>query len=95
MTSPQQGELLRIAQRYIWWEEPAQAVERTDYLLCQLMQLGTWEDVSWARGHFGDDVFRSALLSAQPGVLDARSWTYWHKVLGVSPIPPLPVRVVQ
>jgi hypothetical protein len=85
--------LLRdLASRYVWWLPADRAVDRQDLLLCQLMQLGTAQDVRAARRALGDHAFREALSSAPPGVLDARSWTFWHLVLFHSPPPPLPVR---
>jgi hypothetical protein len=78
-----------LARKYVWWlaGEP-----RRELLLCQLMQLGTYEDVRHARGLLGDEAFRDALRRAPPGVLDARSWNFWHRLLGIDPIPPMPTR---
>jgi hypothetical protein len=82
-------ELTRLSRRYVWWlpEEPPRAL-----LLCQLMQLGTYDDVRSARRLFGDDAFREALRNAPPGVIDARSWNFWHLFFGIQPVPPMPSR---
>jgi hypothetical protein len=56
------------------------------------MQLGTYDDVRTARRILGDDAFRDALTAAPPGVLDPRSWNFWHLVLFRRPPPPLPIR---
>jgi hypothetical protein len=69
------GVLLELARRYVWWHTPEQTLTRQDHFLCQLMQLGTAQDVRTARSLRGDDEFRAALRSALPGVLDARSWS--------------------
>jgi hypothetical protein len=84
--------LLELARRYVWWLPPTEALARPHLLLCQLMQLGTAEDVGLARGLVGDDAFRDALRSAPPGVLDAKSWNFWHLVLLGQPPPPPPSR---
>jgi hypothetical protein len=84
--------LLELARRYVWWQSPEDTLARPDHFLCQLMQLGTAEDVRTARSLLGDDAFRAALRSAPPGVLDARSWNFWHLVLLGQPPPPPPVR---
>jgi len=42
-------ELEGLARKYVWWEEPERALERQSLLLCQLMQLGTYDDVRQAR----------------------------------------------
>ena len=85
-------DLLRLAAKYVWWEPPERALERRTLLICQLMQLGSWDDVREARHSFGDGAFQEALEHAPSGVLDARSWTYWHRFYGRVPVPPLPVR---
>ena len=56
------------------------------------MTHGTVADLRVARAHFTDDQLRQALRSGLPGVFDARSWSYWHTVLDVHPVPPLPIR---
>jgi hypothetical protein len=84
--------LIELARRYVWWESPETTLTRSDLLLCQLMQLGTAEDVRTARGMLGDEAFRAALRSAPPGVLDDRSWNFWHLVLLGQAPPPLPSR---
>ena len=84
--------LLELARRYVWWQPAETTLARLDHFLCQLMQLGTAEDVRTARGLLGDDAFRAALRAAPPGVLDARSWNFWHLVLLGQPPPPPPSR---
>lgn len=73
--------LEELARRYVWWKSPRDALARRDHFLCQLMQLGTGDDVRAARAALGDDAFRAALRAAPAGVLDARSWNYWHLLL--------------
>jgi hypothetical protein len=84
--------LVELARRYVWWQPPAETLARPNLLLCQLMQLGTAEDVRRARDLLGDDVFRAALRAAPPGILDAKSWNFWHRVLLGQPPPPQPSR---
>ena len=87
-----ESSLEHLARKYVWWEPPARALSRTNLFLCQLMQLGTWDDVRTVRRRFGDEALRRALREAPPGVLDRKSWIYWHRFLGIEPIPPLPER---
>jgi hypothetical protein len=42
------------------------------------MQLATLEDMRAARAVYGDDAFRAVLCAAPPGILDPRSWNFWH-----------------
>ena len=80
---------MRLARRYVWW---VTAEARRELLLCQLMQLGTYDDVRLARSLMGDAAFRDALRGAPPGILDARSWNFWHLFFGIQPVPPMPSR---
>ena len=84
--------LRELARRYVWWQPPEQAVADRTHLLCQLMQLGTWEDVRAAKRVLGADAFREALQAAPPGILDERSWTFWHHNLFGRPAPAPPTR---
>ncbi len=81
-----------LARRYVWWETPERALERRTLFLCQLMELGTSDDVRWARAHFGDAAFKDALQHAPPGVLGKRSWNFWNLLFGIVPVPPPPER---
>ncbi len=58
------------------------------------MQLGTEADVVVARKLLGDEAFRVALREAPPGILDARSWNFWHPFLFHTPPRPRPERVI-
>ena len=84
--------LIELAERYVWWQPARETLMRPARLLCQLMQLGTYDDVLTARALLGDDAFRAALRSAPPGVLDDKSWNFWHRVLFGSEPPPQPSR---
>lgn len=85
-------ELVTLALRYVWWKPAEQTLAEPTHLLCQIMELGTYDDVRAAKRLFGEDALREALRHAPPGVLDARSWNYWHLNLFGQPPPPLPVR---
>lgn len=84
--------LLEVARRSVWWQPPEQTIERRTHFLCHLMQQGTADDVRAVRRILGDDAFRAALPEAPPGILDARSWNFWHRFLFGSAPPPLPTR---
>jgi hypothetical protein len=84
--------LLRVAQRVIWFDEPARALADPLQFLAHVMVFGTVEDLQVLRGIVGKDAYRAVLDHAPPGIFDARSWAYWHLVCGRCPTPPLPVR---
>lgn len=89
---PEQYPIERLAQRLIWWQPPSEALKDPVRLISQVMALGTWEDVMLARQCWAPEDFRKVLQNAPPGVFDKRSWSYWHRMLGFSSIPPLPKR---
>jgi hypothetical protein len=84
-------ELREIAARYVWWQPPEVTLARPQHFLCQIMTLGTAEDVQTVRRAWRDQAFVDALEHAPPGVMDAKSWNYWHLFFGRRP-PPLPER---
>jgi hypothetical protein len=86
--------LQTIASRVCWWQPAVETLADTPLFLCRVMTFGTWEDAVLCLGRFGEEAFRSALRSAPPGLLDARSWHYWHYRLGMLPVPALPVRAI-
>jgi hypothetical protein len=85
-------EIEALARRMIWWKTPEEALRYPDRLLAQVMSLGTWEDVQLAKRLWSQDEFVAVLKHPPPGVFDRRSWVYWHCVLKVEPVPPLPQR---
>lgn len=85
-------ELRRIASRVVWWDTPDKVLAREDDFLCRVMALGTLADVNYVEATYGTDRLRQALNAAAPGVLDPRSWHYWHHRLGLEAVAPLPSR---
>lgn len=84
-----------LARRYVWWKPPEEAVRSPRRVIAQVMNLGDWDDVELVRKRLGNGVFRDALLHAEAGQFNARSWTWWHYRLGVArpgEVPPLPLR---
>ncbi len=81
-----------LAERLFWWKSPEEALANHQCFLAQVMSLGTWNDIEAARRLWPAADFRDALREAPAGVFDPRSWTYWHHVLGLLPVPSLPTR---
>ena len=81
-------ELRALASSVIWFEPPEKALSATDRFLTYLMEYTTVERMRIARKYFSHADFQHALEHASPGIMSARSWTYWHVVLGKEP-PPL------
>ena len=85
-------ELLKVARRVVWFEEPEDALAEPVHFLSHVMTYGTAEDLKALRGIVEIEAFREVLENAPAGVFDARSWAYWNIRCGRNPYPPLPVR---
>ena len=88
-------ELAKVAQRVIWFEEPEEAIADPVRFATYAMTYGTHEDMKIVRQYLSDDDLREALAKAPPGIVDPRSWAYWHLKLGEYPPPALPQRVLS
>ena len=89
---PVTAEVLRVARRVVWFEQPETALADPVRFLTQVMVFGTVEDLQALRGVIDKNDYREALEQAPPGIFDARSWAYWNLVCGRHPTPPLPER---
>jgi len=89
---PVTPELLRVARRVVWFQEPEEALADPVHFLAHVMTYGTSEDLRALQGIVGIDEFREVLAHAPAGVFDARSWAFWHLHCGRTPCRPLPVR---
>lgn len=91
------GCLRRLAPRYVWWKTPDEAMLYPDRIAAQVMNLGTFDDLTEMVEATGENYLRGVLEQAEAGQLDVRSWHYWHYRLGLAeygtrPVPPMPVR---
>ena len=89
---PPTPELLTVAQRVVWFKEPADALAEPVLFLSHVMTYGMPEDLAALSGVVDKDAFREVLDHAPPGIFDRRSWAYWNLVCGRQPAPPLPAR---
>lgn len=86
------AELERVARRCVWFKPPEQAVAYPEHFIAHVLTYGTHDDVKALRRQVGDAELREAIDNAPAGVFDARSWAYWHLVLGRPDAPPMPRR---
>jgi hypothetical protein len=91
---PVTPELLAVARRVMWFEEPERALAQPVQFLAHVMVFGGVEDLKALQGIVGKDEYCEVLDHAPPGVFDARSWAYWNLVCDRQPTPPLPVRIL-
>ena len=90
---PPTPENLAFAKRIIWFEPPEQALAEPIRFLAYAYRYADSEDIAILRSHYDDDALRHALANVPPGIIDARSWAYWHLILNdLSPPPPMPTR---
>lgn len=83
--------LKAAAAKLIWWQPPEISLRNPRRLLGQVMTRGDWPEVVACKTAFGWEAFRDALVNAEPGLFDARSWVMWHNYFGL-PAPELPKR---
>lgn len=97
MSQHTQDLLKSLAQKYIWWKTPEEAVSMPGRVIAQVMNIGDYADVQLLVSTVGDEALREVIRDAEPGQFNERSWTYWHYRLGLSDIdqvPALPTRRV-
>lgn len=88
---PRTEQTLDIARRLIWFETPEQALDHPIRFLAYAFRYGRASDIAQLRNYLSDADFRYALRHAPPGIIDARSWAYWHLMFDLEP-EPLPQR---
>ena len=75
--------LLRLADSYIRWKTPEEAVRYPDRVPAQVMDIGTFGD---CRSHEGGLRRRAALrwcCAEEPDWFRARSWAFWQAALAM------------
>jgi hypothetical protein len=89
------GLAAELERKFFWWE-PLNSESRSDRrILAQAMRFGSFKDVQQLEAALGSDLLTDAMLGAEPGWLDERSWEFWRGRLALAtgrPIPPNPAR---
>jgi hypothetical protein len=84
-------QLKSMAARLIWWQPPEVSLANPRRLLGQVMTRGDWPEVVAFKKAFGWEAFREALVNAEAGLFDIKSWVMWHRFFKL-PEPELPKR---
>ena len=87
--------LLRVAQRYIWWKSPEDAIKYPQIVLARVMNMGTWDDLCELSRIYAEEDLRVVLREAEAGQFNERSWYFWHyRLMGcaLGEVPDLPKR---
>jgi hypothetical protein len=90
--SPTRERMESVARRVVWWQEPDRTLARPLEFVARVMATGSLDEVRDVEWFFGRATFREAVVKAQPGAFDPRSWNYWLLVLGLERTTPLPER---
>lgn len=91
LTAPYPPDLLRIARKVVWYDQPEQTLAHLDTYLAHLMVYGSSADVAVTGQYVPIEEFRRVLGNAPAGLFTQEVWQKWHKQLGV-PVQPLPRR---
>ena len=87
-----------LAGKYIWWRATEDVTGDPERVLAGTMNIGTLEDCSLILRVFGTDQLSQVITHAAPGWFQPKSWSFWHRVLGlIEPAgtpPPLPERSI-
>ena len=92
LPDPYPPELLRIARKVVWYDQPERTLADRNTFLSHLMVYGSPADVAAVQRHIPLEEFRSVLKDAPAGVFTAEAWSRWHERCGLIPVPPLPRR---
>ena len=85
------AELIPVARKVFWWGEPKDWLDDRVRFVAQVMTYGDLEDIRTTIGTLGNKAFSEVLDNPPAGILDIKSWTFWHRRFGRD-VPPLPQR---
>jgi hypothetical protein len=91
LSATDRGELANIAQRYLWWGGQG-TPHGAARMAAQIMNLGTYDDISRLERLLPAATLASVMREAQPGWFSARSWEFWRGRLHIELPPAPPVR---
>lgn len=81
-----------LARKIVWFDPPEKTCADPVRFAAYAFAYATHADMNILRRHMSEDDLKFALDRAPPGIIDARSWNYWHLRFGRDPAPPMPVR---
>jgi hypothetical protein len=88
--------LITLAKKYLWWQNPEEAISNPERVLAGAMNLGSFEDYQLLVRTFRWQILTGVLKNAAPGWFSPKSWSFWHRILELTetsePVPPPPHR---
>ncbi len=88
---PYPSDLVRIARKVVWYDQPEKTLADLDTFLVHLMVYGSPADVAVTGRYVPAEEFRRAPENAPAGLFTREVWSKWHERLGL-PLRPLPRR---
>ncbi len=85
-------DLENVARGVNWYTRPERLLADVDRFLCEVMARGLAEEIVATQQHFTPEQFRTAYLSAPPGLFTKRAWSYWGLMLFDNPKLAMPER---
>lgn len=79
---PLTPELLRVAQRVVWFKEPKETLANPMHFLAYAMTYGTVADLQTLGRYLDTKDYCEVLENAPSGIFDPRSWAYWNVKCG-------------
>jgi len=67
-----------LERKYFWWEPVDRQHRSDDRILTQAMNMAAFEEVRHLERTLGEHFLTDALLTAEPGWIDERSWEFWR-----------------
>ena len=90
-SSDQMAYLNTMAEQYIWWKSPQEALTQPKRVIAQVMEIGGTDDVIELLKKVQPAELANVLLEAEQGWFTPKSWTFWHAYCELD-TPPLPER---
>lgn len=91
LAAPYPEELLKVAKKVVWYDQPEQTLGDLKAFLTRLMVYGSPADLALAERYVPVEEFRKVLENALAGVFTQEAWRRWHEPFGMV-VPLLPRR---
>ncbi len=85
------AELVRVARRVVWYDDPEQALSDLPTFLAHTMAYSSPADLKIVAAYVPELEFQKVLERPPAGVFTEESWRRWHEHFGL-PVPALPRR---
>jgi hypothetical protein len=77
MFNREQLDFLRQKASCIWWKTTEEAMLNPANIVCQIMNMGTVEEVGGLEKLFPKSLLAEVMLKSRMGQLNRKSWNFW------------------